>query len=101
MFNLLSKFYVTTIAYNPHKFGNTHTYIPVFVQGMKVQQCSDSRLGGRGFLLQSFVHISSIGNHHSSAHQKKKKKFIHQSNFNELYTIMHQAITKLKPNYKL
>lgn len=26
MFNLLSKFFVTSITYDPHKFGNTHIH---------------------------------------------------------------------------
>ena len=47
----------------------TNYDIPVFLLGMMVQLCIDNMLEGMGFLLQSSVHISSIGIHHSSIYK--------------------------------
>lgn len=43
-----------------------HITLPVFLLGMMVQWCNDSKLEGKDFPWQSFVHISSIDTHHSS-----------------------------------
>lgn len=41
-------------------------FSPVFLLGILVPLCTDSRLLGKGFLWRSSAHISSIGIHHSS-----------------------------------
>ena len=76
----------------------TNYDIPVFLLGMMVQLCIDNMLEGMGFLLQSSVHISSIGIHHSSIYKILKKKCysVSMKNIDIAFNTSHLSQTSYK-----